>query len=153
MQLRESFPSLVAVAVSAAIEIHLSPIGDDANPGTPAQPVATPQRAQELVRVLIAAGLTGSVIHHSDRENVSTTGTWKQQTATGMWGLFEFNFLTGNAATPSEATYLLPITEDGIYQVCLLYRPGANRASNVLGHDQAPQRPRVEEPDNCHCRT
>jgi hypothetical protein len=49
------------MSVFAAIEIHLSPIGDDANPGTPAQPVATPQRAQELVRVLIAAGLTGAV--------------------------------------------------------------------------------------------
>lgn len=75
--------------------------------------------------------LTGSVIHHSDARHVATTGAWKKQTATGMWGLFEFNFLTATAATPSVATYTLPITEDGTYQICLLYPSGRNRASNV----------------------
>jgi hypothetical protein len=68
--------------------------------------------------------LTGSVIHHSDRENVSTTGTWKQQTATGMWGLFEFNFLTGNAATPSEEAILKPFK---LEEVKNALRPAANR--------------------------
>ena len=34
-------------------------------------------------------------------------------------------------AVPSEAIYTLPITEDGFYQISLLYKPGSDRASNV----------------------
>ena len=44
-----------------AAQIYVAPRGNDANPGTVAQPVATPQRAQMLVRNLIAAGLSNSV--------------------------------------------------------------------------------------------
>jgi hypothetical protein len=75
--------------------------------------------------------LTGSVVHYTQRENFATTGDWKPQEATGMWGLFRFNFLTGTADVPSEAVYSLPIAEDGIYQISLLYKPGKDRASNV----------------------
>jgi hypothetical protein len=45
--------------------------------------------------------------------------------------LFEFKFLTGTAAVPSAAIYTLPIPEDGKYEISLLYKPGADRASNV----------------------
>ena len=75
--------------------------------------------------------LTGSVIHHTDRERVSTTGSWEPRTATGMWGLFDFNFLVGTADREATATYTLPIPEDGTYQISLLYQPGKDRASNV----------------------
>lgn len=75
--------------------------------------------------------LTGSVIHYSDAVHFSTTGTWMAESATGQGGLFVFNFLAGGAEIPSEAVYTLPITEDGTYQVSLLYKPGGDRASNV----------------------
>lgn len=75
--------------------------------------------------------LTGSVIHHTEQNHVTTRGKWTPQTAEGMWGLFHFNFLTGTAATPSEATYSLPIRENGNYQISLLYLRGKDRASNV----------------------
>jgi hypothetical protein len=75
--------------------------------------------------------LTGSVIHYTDSKHVTTTGTWKPQTVEGMWGLFRFNFLVGTAAIPSEATYTLPIPENGVYQISLLYQPGPDRAGNV----------------------
>jgi hypothetical protein len=75
--------------------------------------------------------LTGSVIHYTQSTNFATTGTWTQATATGMAGLFKFNFLVGTAADPSQAVYTLPIPEDGNYQLSLLYKPGADRASNV----------------------
>jgi hypothetical protein len=75
--------------------------------------------------------LTGSVIHYRDNKHVATTGTWKSQTVNGMRGLFRFNFLVGTAAVPSEATYTLPIPEDGVYQISLLYPSGPDRASNV----------------------
>jgi lysophospholipase L1-like esterase len=80
---------------------------------------------------LAANKLTGSVIHYTQSENFSTSGTWTQETAVGIVGLFEFNFLTGTAATPSLAIYTLPISEAGKYQISLLYKPGSDRASNV----------------------
>jgi len=75
--------------------------------------------------------LTGSVIHYTDSNHVTTTGTWNAETATGMWGLFRFNFLVGTAAVSSEAAYTLSIPHNGIYQISLLYKPGEDRASNV----------------------
>jgi len=75
--------------------------------------------------------LTGSVIHHTDKKHVQTSGRWTPRTVNGMWGLFRFNYLTGNADTPSEANYTLPIPEDGTYQISLLYPSGKDRASNV----------------------
>lgn len=52
---------LLPVHLSAATEIHVALVGDDANPGTAAQPVATPQGARTLVRKLISAGLSDAV--------------------------------------------------------------------------------------------
>ncbi len=75
--------------------------------------------------------LTGSVIHHSDKMHVATRGKWTPKTVNGMWGLFQFNYLVGNAAKPSEATYTLPILEDGKYEISLLYPSGKDRATNV----------------------
>jgi hypothetical protein len=75
--------------------------------------------------------LTGSIISHADTAHFTQTGTWQKETAIGMVKLFEFKFLTGSAADPSQAIFKLPITEDGNYQISLLYKPGADRASNV----------------------
>lgn len=75
--------------------------------------------------------LTGSTIHYTETAHFSTTGTWTPDSAVGLSGLFMFNFLVGTAAVPSEAVYTLPITEDGTYQISLLYKPGGDRASNV----------------------
>lgn len=75
--------------------------------------------------------LVGSVIHYSDSAHVTTKGTWKPQTATGMWGLFTFKFLVGTADDPAEAIYSLPIPEDGTYRICLLYQPGDDCATNA----------------------
>ncbi len=75
--------------------------------------------------------LTGSVIHYTDKKYVKTNGIWTPKTVNGMWGLFSFNYLVGTAKTPSQATYTLPIPEDGTYQISLLYPAGKDRASNV----------------------
>lgn len=74
---------------------------------------------------------TGSVIHHEDGKHVKTTGTWEPKTVNGMWGLFRFDFLLGTPKAEAEATYNLPIPEDGEYKVYLLYQSGKDRASNV----------------------
>lgn len=75
--------------------------------------------------------LTGSVIHHSDAGHVKTSGTWTPRTVDGMWGLFRFDYLVGTAGVPSEATYTLPVPEDGTYRISLLYPAGKDRAGNV----------------------
>ncbi len=81
--------------------------------------------------VLANNKFTGSVIHYTDAAHFSTNGTWAQESAVGLANLFEFDFLTGTVAVPSQAIYTLPITEDGFYQISLLYKPGSDRASNV----------------------
>jgi len=52
---------LLPSVVSAATEVHVSPSGNDANPGTAAAPVRSPQAAQNRVRLLIQGGLSDSV--------------------------------------------------------------------------------------------
>jgi hypothetical protein len=75
--------------------------------------------------------LTGSIISYTDTAHFSKTGTWTEEKATGIVNLFEFEFLTATSAVLSQATYKLPITEDGNYQISLLYKPGTDRASNA----------------------
>ncbi len=75
--------------------------------------------------------LTGSVVHYSNTDLFSTTGTWTPQSKSGQGGLFVFNFLTGTAAIPSEAHFTLPIAEDGTYQISLLYSPSPTNGSNA----------------------
>jgi hypothetical protein len=80
---------------------------------------------------LEANNLSGSIISYTDEGRFGQTGTWNQEKATGIVNLFEFKFLTATDAQPSQATFTLPITDDGHYQISLLYKPGGNRASNV----------------------
>gem|GEM_PF-3058326 len=75
--------------------------------------------------------LIGSVVHYTDAKHVRAAGAWTPRTVNGMWGLFRFNFLVGTAAVPSSSAYALPIPEDGIYEISLLYQARADRASNV----------------------
>jgi hypothetical protein len=49
--------AVLSPCLFAITEIHISPVGKDISSGTAGLTVATPQRAQELVRGLIAAGL------------------------------------------------------------------------------------------------
>ena len=49
------------LSISAATEVHVSPAGNDANAGSALQPVATPQRARDLVRGRITGGLSEPV--------------------------------------------------------------------------------------------
>lgn len=48
---------LTPVLAAAGTVLHVSPAGDDANPGTEERPFATPRRAQSAVRELTRAGL------------------------------------------------------------------------------------------------
>jgi len=76
--------------------------------------------------------LTGGMVHYSEKELVKYSGNWKPRTITGFWNLFGFNLLEADHSGPAEITYTLPIVEDGIYQISLLYLPDKERnASNA----------------------
>jgi hypothetical protein len=51
----------VATAAATAADFHVASNGNDANPGTKEKPFATPVRAMEAVRVLVAGGLKSDV--------------------------------------------------------------------------------------------
>jgi hypothetical protein len=81
--------------------------------------------------------LTGSVVHYTDTNHFTATGAWAQESAVGLANLFEFNYLVGTSNAPAQAVFRLPISEDGTYQISLLYKPGADRATNapiVIAH-------------------
>jgi len=75
--------------------------------------------------------LTGSVIHYSDSERVTRTGGWEKQTLGGMSGLFKFHVLEAAKGQSARIIYALPISEDGTYQVSLLYKPQKRNATNA----------------------
>jgi hypothetical protein len=80
---------------------------------------------------LVNKKLTGSVIHYTDSAHFTATGRWTPASQIGLQGLFVFDYLVGTSGVPSLAVYTLPITEDGMYRISLLYAPGADRASNL----------------------
>lgn len=97
--------ALLPDTLFAATQIYVAPGGNDANPGTLAQPVATPQAAQVLVRNLITAGLTNPV------EVIFTAGTYElsaplelrpEDSGTG------FNLLT-NVVLPGPTKFFILI--------------------------------------------
>jgi hypothetical protein len=80
---------------------------------------------------MVSNKLTGSIVHYTDSRLFDKTGTWMPKSKVGIFGLFVFNYLVGTAAVESQARYTLPITEDGTYQISLLYSPGSSNASNA----------------------
>jgi hypothetical protein len=75
--------------------------------------------------------LTGSVIHYTDKSLVEYKGNWKPRKMEGFWNLFSFNLLEADIAELAEISYTLPIVEDGMYQVSVLYLPDDQNASNA----------------------
>jgi hypothetical protein len=73
----------------------------------------------------------GGVIEYSDIEFVHYSGKWEQITVTGMSKLFQHNYKVASADYPSKCTYKLPVTESGIYKICLMYFPNDRNASNA----------------------
>lgn len=86
-------------------------------------------------------GRIGGVVRHVDTPLFTLNPpdpsgrVWKRETAVGLEGLFEFDYLAANAAisgpTSGEAVFRLPVSQDGDYEVSLLYLPGGDRASKV----------------------
>lgn len=75
--------------------------------------------------------LIGSVVHYTNKELVGYTGDWKPRKIDGFWNLFSFSLLEVETGNDAEISYTLPIKEDGIYQVSILYLPDEKNADNA----------------------
>lgn len=75
--------------------------------------------------------LTGGVIHYTDRAHVAREGAWQSETLGGLGKLFTYRLLKAPPDRPASITYRLPIEEDGVYRVALLYKPDPANASNA----------------------
>jgi hypothetical protein len=74
---------------------------------------------------------TGGVILSSDKDLVQYSGDWEKTKVTGMWGLFEANYLNAAPGKAAQCEYQLPIKESGTYKICLMYFPNEKNASNA----------------------
>jgi hypothetical protein len=75
--------------------------------------------------------LTGNVIHYSNQELVSYKGDWQPKEIIGFWNLFSYSILEVEMGESGEITYSLPVIEEGMYKLSLLYVPGEENATNV----------------------
>ena len=73
----------------------------------------------------------GGVVLSTDKDLVQYSGGWEQTTVTGMWGLFEANYLHAAPEKAARCEYQLPVKESGTYKICLMYFPNEKNASNV----------------------
>ena len=73
----------------------------------------------------------GGVVLSTDKDLVQYSGGWEQTTVTGMWGLFEANYLHAAPEKAARCEYQLPVKESGIYKICLMYFPNEKNASNA----------------------
>jgi len=63
----------------------------------------------------------GGVLHYTDADHVERNGTWAEQQATGMSGLFTYQFLIAEPRADAAATFHLPIEESGHYDVYIYF--------------------------------
>ena len=87
----------------------------------------------------------GRVLHYSDTANVSVSGEWKDETATGMSGLFTYHYLLAPPHAGSVVCFTLPIEEPGEYEVFAYYPDSKDLATNapVSVHSGAADTPLV----------
>ena len=74
---------------------------------------------------------TGAVILSAEKDIVQYSGNWEKTKVTGMWGLFEANFMRAAPENVARCEYLLPVKESGTYKICLMYFPNEKNASNA----------------------
>jgi hypothetical protein len=75
--------------------------------------------------------LEGLVIHYTEQAYVKTAGSWEREQIGGQGKLFTYNLLKAAPNKAASITYTLPISEDGSYQLSLLYKPNPANATNA----------------------
>lgn len=80
---------------------------------------------------LSAMAREGGVLNWDAPQGVEIRGSWEKKTATGMWGLYDFNYLLAEPDTDAAVTFTLPVREAGRHAIRLNFPAHTNRASNV----------------------
>jgi len=80
---------------------------------------------------LSAMARAGGVLNWDAPQDVTTRGSWQKRTATGMWGLYSFNYLLAGPQEDAAVTFTLPVRSEGLYSVRLNFPAHANRATNA----------------------
>ncbi len=80
---------------------------------------------------LASTRLTGGIIHYTDASNVKADGPWQQEMVGGQGKLFNYRLLKAEPDSSATIRYTLPITDEGAYRVCLLYKPDPAHATNA----------------------
>ena len=73
----------------------------------------------------------GGVVTSSDKNNVSYKGIWENKKIDGLRNLFNYNCQQAAPGQAAQCTYQLPVSESGMYKVCLAYFPDEKSASNA----------------------
>jgi hypothetical protein len=97
---------------------------------------------------LSAMARAGGALNWDSPQGVEIRGPWEKKTATGMWGLYDFNYLLAEPKTDASVTFTLPVREAGRYALRLNFPAHANRASNVcitVEHDGGTTMENVDE--------
>ena len=74
---------------------------------------------------------TGKVVLSSDRQLVAYEGNWELKRVAGMRNLFNYDCMKAAPDQPASCTYQLPVSENGLYKVCIMYFPDVLAASNA----------------------
>lgn len=73
----------------------------------------------------------GKVITSSDKGLIQYNGRWESKRIAGLRNLFNYDCQQAAPDQSASCTYRLPITESGLYKVCIMYFPDEKSASNA----------------------
>jgi hypothetical protein len=73
----------------------------------------------------------GGVVTSADKNLVLFKGNWEIKKIAGLRNLFNYNCQQAAPDQPAQCTYQLPVTESGLYKVCIMYFPDIKSASNA----------------------
>ena len=79
----------------------------------------------------------GAVVISSDNQLIRYDGKWEPKRIAGMRNLFNYDCQQAAPDQSASCTYQLPISEPGLYKVCIMYFPDEKAASNakiIIGH-------------------
>jgi Right handed beta helix region len=74
---------------------------------------------------------TGAVVTSADKNLLRFTGNWEKKVISGFRNLFNYTCLQAAPGQAAQCTYQLPVSESGLYKVCLMYFPDEKNASNA----------------------
>lgn len=73
----------------------------------------------------------GGVVTAADKNRVLFKGNWENKKIAGLRNLFNYNCQQAAPDQAAQCIYQLPVSESGLYKVCIMYFPDIKSASNA----------------------